>query len=165
MMRNLIERKRVAATGWIGFAVVLVLLWILRGLTRSGTIPILPAAILLITLALVASMTIVWMAMRIRMTFLRLLTYVGLQAYIIFIYALIYRSVGLIDGAGETLRDTGTGLYFSLITWTTLGYGDVHPPESLRLLAGSQAILGYISMGILVALILHWLTSQQNRSS
>jgi len=102
------------------------------------------------------------MAMRTRMTFPRLLAYVGLQAYTILIYALIYRSIGVIDSAGTVLRDTSSGLYFSLITWTTLGYGDLRPPENLRLLAGSQAILGYISMGILVALILHWLTSRSS---
>jgi len=163
-MRRLIQRRQVAPTGWIGLVVVLVLLWVMRGLAKSGAVPVLPAAGLLILLALIASMTIVWMAMRTRMTFPRLLAYVGLQAYTILIYALIYRSIGVIDSAGTVLRDTSSGLYFSLITWTTLGYGDLRPPENLRLLAGSQAILGYISMGILVALILHWLTSRSSPS-
>ena len=162
-MKRLIERRRVAPAGWGGIFILLILLWVLRGLARSGAFAVLPTALLLISLALAASMLIVWMAMRTRMTFPRLLAYVGLQAYTILIYALIYRHAGVIDSAGQTLRDTASGLYFSLITWTTLGYGDLRPPESLRLLAGSQAILGYISMGILVALILHWM--QNHRSS
>ena len=52
----------------------------MRELAKSGAVRVLPAAIVLIVLALAASMTIAWMTMRTRMTLLRLLTFVGLQA-------------------------------------------------------------------------------------
>ena len=145
--------------GWIGFAASVGLLWLMRSVVERGSVDAPYGAALLILLALAASLFIVWMAMRTRMTLPRLLAYISLQFYIIVIYAMIYARIGLLDGGGELLHDLGTGFYFSLVTWTTLGYGDLQPPEPLRLLAGSEAILGYISMGVLVALLLQWLTA------
>jgi hypothetical protein len=43
-------------------------------------------------------------------------------------------------------------LYFSIVTWTTLGYGDFTPPAAIRMIAAIQAMLGYIFLGILVGL-------------
>jgi len=42
-------------------------------------------------------------------------------------------------------------LYFSLITFTTLGYGDFRPLEGLgRILAGSEAFIGAFMMALFV---------------
>ena len=54
-------------------------------------------------------------------------------------------------GGGEKYNDPGTCLYFSVITWTTLGYADFIPTPELRVFAATEAIVGYISMSILVA--------------
>jgi hypothetical protein len=43
-----------------------------------------------------------------------------------------------------------SGLYFSVVTFTTLGYGDFQPHPDLRLLAGFEAVLGYIYLGLTV---------------
>ncbi|BEU25778.1 potassium channel family protein [Paraburkholderia sp. 22B1P] len=42
--------------------------------------------------------------------------------------------------------------YFSVVTFTTLGYGDILPTTTaLKLLCGSEAILGAFTMGLIVA--------------
>lgn len=41
-------------------------------------------------------------------------------------------------------------LYFSVVTFTTLGYGDFQPLPDLRLLAGLQALVGYMYLGLTV---------------
>ena len=49
------------------------------------------------------------------------------------------------------IRNFPDCLYFSLITFTTLGYGDFRPLEGLgRILAGSEAFLGAIMMALFV---------------
>jgi len=35
---------------------------------------------------------------------------------------------------------------------TTLGYGDFQPPEKLRILAGLQAITGYVYLGFIISI-------------
>ena len=39
-----------------------------------------------------------------------------------------------------------SSLYFSIVTFTTLGYGDVLPKPPFRLLAASEAVLGLVSL-------------------
>ncbi len=49
-------------------------------------------------------------------------------------------------------RSFGECLYFSIVTFTTLGYGDMHPTDYLghRLLAGSEALLGVAIMALFI---------------
>lgn len=67
-------------------------------------------------------------------------------------YAYIYRIYGLRDTvAGKIVHESGTSLYFSIVTWTTLGYGAVLPTEgAARALAACEALNGYFSMGVLI---------------
>ena len=44
-------------------------------------------------------------------------------------------------------------LYFSVVTFTTLGYGDLQPVENLRLLAAAEALFGYIYLGMFVSVL------------
>jgi voltage-gated potassium channel Kch len=50
----------------------------------------------------------------------------------------------LIIGA---FSDIATALYFSTVTFSTLGYGDVLPPERWRLLAALEAVNGFLLIG------------------
>ena len=54
--------------------------------------------------------------------------------------------------------------YFSMVTWTTLGYGDFHPVNELQFVAAFEAFMGFIYMGILIALIWKWFETAQNRT-
>jgi hypothetical protein len=67
-------------------------------------------------------------------------------------YAMIYRCLGVIDGDRPS-NDPITCLYFSLVTWTTLGYGDVKPTTVARMFAASEAILGHLVMTTFVVLL------------
>lgn len=67
-------------------------------------------------------------------------------------YAGVYIAFGLENFAPPVERVTA--LYFSIVTWTTLGYGDFQPSESMRLVAASEAMLGYIYLALLVGTIM-----------
>ena len=67
-------------------------------------------------------------------------------------HAVYYMQLGLLQtGTGlvfyPSLRDA---LYFSVVTFTTLGYGDMAPREAYRLVAAFQAIQGYVFLGAFV---------------
>lgn len=67
----------------------------------------------------------------------------------------IYRGYGLSAGEGIDYPDRVTAVYFSIVTITTLGYGDFSPREPLRLLAAMEAVSGLIVFGIFVGIIAH----------
>jgi len=80
-----------------------------------------------------------------------LLALVVQTAAIIFIFAGVYRGYGLTVAKQATeLADWKTPLYFSMVTLTTLGYGDVTPESGIRLIAAIQALLGYLNLGLIV---------------
>lgn len=66
------------------------------------------------------------------------------------VWAVIYRLAGL-------LPDTETAIYFSITSYTTVGYGDVVLPSPWRLLGPIEAGVGILmfgwSTGIMVAVI------------
>lgn len=61
-------------------------------------------------------------------------------------WAFVYKSVGQFD-------DIATALYFSVVTTTTLGYGDYVLSERWRVLASFQAIGGLILFGASTAFL------------
>lgn len=69
---------------------------------------------------------------------------------IIYAFARLYEKYGLIY-KGEVVHSFPDSLYFSFVTWTTLGYGDFQPEPSLRLWAASEAMVGYVGMALLIA--------------
>lgn len=77
--------------------------------------------------------------------------------FAIFIYSIFYVKSGLIIGGELVSVDLSTAIYFSGTTWTTVGYGDLSAPESIRLLTTIEAINGYLAMAILMALVVLWL--------
>ncbi|MDZ7714432.1 MAG: potassium channel family protein [Rhodovibrio sp.] len=84
-------------------------------------------------------------------------TYTALMALavnavcLIVLFAGIYRAYGL---AECPFPDTALAIYFSTVTWTTLGYGDFSPIDSLRLLSAGQAVIGYLFLGLIVGLLI-----------
>jgi uncharacterized protein YjbI with pentapeptide repeats len=69
---------------------------------------------------------------------------------LIVVYALAYMVVGIDYGKHETALSP---LYFSIVTVTTLGYGDALPASIAgQLLAVSEAILGYVGLGGLLSI-------------
>jgi len=67
----------------------------------------------------------------------------GVSAAIIFLFALIYNYCGALSES-----DFHSALYFSIVTFTTLGYGDVIPVKQYRLVAASEAVCGLLLFGM-----------------
>jgi hypothetical protein len=62
------------------------------------------------------------------------------------LWAFVYLRMGVIDGFRHAL-------YFSIVTYTTLGYGDVTPGEGWELLAAFSSINGIIMFGWSTAVV------------
>lgn len=73
----------------------------------------------------------------------------ALHALEIIIWAGVYKTLGPV---GE-LADFETAVYFSFVTFTTLGYGDITLSEGWRLLSGIQALNGILLVGWSTALM------------
>ena len=65
--------------------------------------------------------------------------------------ALIWAGFYVFTGA---IEDFHTAAYFSLVTYTTLGYGDITLAEEWRILASSQAAIGIIIFGWSTAIVM-----------
>jgi hypothetical protein len=50
----------------------------------------------------------------------------------------------------ETLKDFGYCMYYSIMTFTTLGYGDIHPLGYSHILASAEALTGAFFMALFV---------------
>ncbi|WP_421785351.1 potassium channel family protein [Hyphobacterium sp.] len=74
-------------------------------------------------------------------------------ALVIDAYASFYL-IGFFNGeqAGIQLT-TSEAVYFSIVTLTTLGYGDFTPLGDNRMAAASQALTGYVVLGMIVAVL------------
>jgi Ion channel len=70
---------------------------------------------------------------------------------VIVFYACVYMTLGVVDGGTKDVRDVSTCLYLSMITWTTIGYGDVVPSHQARFWAASEGIAGYFLMILFIA--------------
>jgi Ion channel len=62
-------------------------------------------------------------------------------------FGICYQNTGLISNLHLGPADY---IYFSAMTWTTVGYGDITPSGSSRFLAAVEALHGYIFMGIFI---------------
>ena len=69
-------------------------------------------------------------------------------------FGLLYKAFGikLPDGKEADLFDA---FYFSVVTWTTLGYGEILPSSTeSKIFVIVEVMLGYIYMGILIGKLL-----------
>lgn len=67
----------------------------------------------------------------------------------ILLWALAYRHFG----GDQPLEDLGTAIYFSSVTYTTLGYGDIVLPGDWRVICGIEAMNGTLLFGWSTALL------------
>ena len=67
-------------------------------------------------------------------------------------FAVLFAELGLVDSlSGRETHNFWTGLYFSVSTLTTVGYGDFFPMPETRLVAAVEALTGYVLLGLAVA--------------
>ena len=67
-----------------------------------------------------------------------------LIAALVVSFAHIFHIYGLRDGEA-VVRDLDSAIYFSLVTWTTIGYGDLCPTPEVRIAAGLEGVLGAVT--------------------
>lgn len=65
-----------------------------------------------------------------------------------------YMQLGVVDSMGNVQQDLKTCLYFSTVTFSTLGYGDFSPTKAARGLAAFQSLMGYLTLGVLIGIFI-----------
>lgn len=68
-----------------------------------------------------------------------------------FLFAAVYGAFGYNDHCVIGANGPADILYFSYVTFTTVGYGDMSPTGLCRALAVAEAVTGYILLGLFVA--------------
>lgn len=153
-------RKRAAAAAWLLLTLVLV------GGVWVGGVHLLPAGaprtvfMLALGIAFVGGF-VTLLTLRLRSLLggtSRLALEISLLAAqlvtLILAFAAIYRTLGLLDNTGPvpaTVNDFWTAAYYSVVTFTTLGYGDFYPMGAGRALAALQALTGYVVLGMVAS--------------
>ncbi len=87
---------------------------------------------------------------RYRIIFVLVFAFVGhtLEVWLFGIaYWLMGNHLGLGRLAGDFDGSLVESVYFSVVTYSTLGFGDVYPTGALRLVAGVEALIGLVLMG------------------
>lgn len=72
------------------------------------------------------------------------------------IWATAFRMLGLFPVLEEAV-------YFSLVVFTTLGFGDVLLPKEWRILGGVMAVNGLLNVGMLTAIMMETLRAIRSR--
>jgi hypothetical protein len=66
-------------------------------------------------------------------------------------FANIYSMYTLSYNNHDVHPNIWTSLYFSIVTWTTLGYGDLSPTEKVRKFASAEVVIGWIALTMLLS--------------
>jgi len=74
-------------------------------------------------------------------------------ATLVVIFARLYASIGVMENSILS-KDFISCLYFSMVTFTNLGYGDVTPSKDTRFIAASEGFTGYIVLAFVTAVFL-----------
>jgi hypothetical protein len=90
-----------------------------------------------------------------RHTAVMLFAFIGASAFAIaaeiVIFAAVFRILGLVGPDHQSIHDAASCVYFSMITWTTVGYGDFVPTPAARMYASTEALLGYVFMALFIS--------------
>jgi|GEM_PF-2677735 len=82
---------------------------------------------------------------------------IALFAFFYYFSGIKYTGEGVIE---VVIYDFFPSLYFSIVTWTTLGYGDYQPIKEFQLVAAAEALMGYVYMALKIGLLLYILQEQ-----
>ena len=78
-------------------------------------------------------------------------TMIGAQLVSVLLYAIAYLVLGEAGGVGSLEGEIQGGfmdpLYFSLMSYTTLGVGDIYPLGGFRIISGIEALNGFALIG------------------
>lgn len=129
-------------------------------------------AVITICVSFVAPFLVIYSAIRSRPIMIgeSLITFLFAMSLLILCYADIYQQSGLVMDTTTRpeaipIRTRADAFYFSAVTWTTLGYGDLQPRGYCRLVAASEAVVGNIFLGSLIALLFSFLMTVKRRKN
>jgi uncharacterized protein YjbI with pentapeptide repeats len=73
---------------------------------------------------------------------------------IVGLFAAIYWANPALLNTAQSAHSWFTPFYFSIVTFTTLGFGDVRPAQTLaEILTSLEVVLGYLNLGLLLAVL------------
>jgi hypothetical protein len=94
---------------------------------------------------------------------------IGLTCWLILIHLLEISIWGLFYFWQGCLPDAESAFYFSGVTYTTVGYGDLVLPKPWRMLAPLEALTGILmcglSTGLFFAVVYRWITNGARRKA
>lgn len=101
----------------------------------------------------------VWLLSQISLAFYRLkepshqlwLMGISFIQVVPFLFAAVYGAFGYKDICVVGARAPADMLYFSYVTFTTVGFGDLRPAGLCRGIAVAEAVTGYILLGLFVS--------------
>ncbi len=115
---------------------------VVRALTRIG--PWLATSPSLLKTGVVLTCVTIWLILALSVS--------------VWLWAVTYLGLGIFS-------DLETALYFSVVAFTTLGFGDIVLPTPWRLLAGISAANGLVLFGLITAVLLELLRRLLSRES
>lgn len=83
----------------------------------------------------------------------------------LFAYAMLYTVLGIEASGTPMFPSKQRTFYFSIVTLTTLGYGDFSPATDARLIAASQAFLGFTFVPVILAEIVAYANARKSNVS
>ena len=92
------------------------------------------------------------------------LTLILVSTWLVFGMLIVIAVWALILSVLGVFGNLETALYFSLISFTTVGYGEVVPPVEWRILAGFIAVDGFMLFGLNTAFIFEVLRRMRDTS-
>lgn len=81
--------------------------------------------------------------------------YAAILILMVVVFAKAYQVNGLLHADGRIVpsEDHGTHLYFSMVTWTTLGFGDFRPTPASQVWAAIEGLCGYVFLGLFLVIL------------
>jgi Ion channel len=146
------------ANAFVNLIVFFSLIVISLVLAAFGFVPLLGGLILIISFVILISLIPLFMNLS-RSYFSLLLAFLSVQILAsILYYALQYSHGGVVDADKHPISSFQDALYYSIITWTTVGYGDFTPLPQMRLVAAFEALTGVMSFAIATSFLWLWCT-------
>jgi hypothetical protein len=154
--------------------IVLMFLWLILGsgfLFRSVTLDILNDVGFLLYCILLGWIVLMRTFSEGPITFHRIQGAIVVYLLISYIFALLFHAIVLVEGdtvfKSDGLFDRKESMYFSMVTLTTVGYGDITPAVAVtRSLANLESLIGQLYPTILIArLVSMEFESSKNRST
>ena len=73
---------------------------------------------------------------------------VQIASWTVFLHLVQILTWAVVYAVGKAMPDLATAAYFSAVTYTTTGYGDLVLPEEWRLVGGVEALTGILMCGL-----------------